>query len=154
MPGVIFVNFLSRPFAARSMARRVTVLAALALIALASPAWAGTGLGAVRIAYTDFPPIEYQNEQGEPAGHFVELTHRVAQEAGYEVEFIYLPVSRIYLYLQSGAVDMWPGLSGIPTLEGEVLESWVNAFPVQLSAWYLETSEPLTHFDQLEGKTV
>ncbi|HDZ39651.1 MAG TPA: transporter substrate-binding domain-containing protein, partial [Marinobacter sp.] len=110
--------------------------------------------GSVRIAYTEFPPIEFQNEKGEPAGLFVELTRKVVEEAGYDAEFIYLPVSRIYLYLKNGTVDLWLGLSGVPSLEKEVLESWVNVFPVQMSAWHLETTEPLTHLDQLNNRTV
>ena len=126
----------------------------LVISVLASPVFAEAGSNTLRIGYTEFPPVEYQNEQGEPAGIFIDLTREVVKEAGYKPEFIYLPVSRIYLYLKNGTIDLWPGLSGIPSLQGEVLESWVNAYPVQLSAWYLETSEPLLHFDQLEGKTV
>lgn len=136
------------------LARLASIVTLLALAALAGPALADVPDNKLRIAYTEFPPIEYQNEQGEPAGHFIELTRKVVQEAGYEAEFIYLPISRIYLYLKSGAVDLWPGLSRITILAEDVLESWANVYPVQLSAWYLETSQPLTHFDQLEGKTV
>lgn len=137
-----------------SVARLATIFALLAMAALAGPVLADVGGDKLRIGYTEFPPIEYQNEQGEPAGHFIELTQKVVQEAGYEAEFIYLPVSRIYLYLKSGTLDLWPGLSGVPILQGEVLESWMNVYPVQLSAWYLKTLEPLSHFDQLDGKTV
>lgn len=136
------------------MSRLWKLLLLLVISALANPVFAETDSTTLRIAYTEFPPIEYQNEQGEPAGIFIDLTRRVVEEAGYKPEFIYLPVSRIYLYLKSGVIDLWPGLSNIPSLQGEVLESWVNAYPVQLSVWYLESSEPLLHFDQLEGKTL
>ncbi len=44
-----------------------------------------------RVAYVEFPPISYRNEQGEPAGEFVDITRKVAAEAGYQLEFIYLP---------------------------------------------------------------
>ncbi|WP_298451620.1 transporter substrate-binding domain-containing protein [uncultured Marinobacter sp.] len=135
-------------------ARIVMVVAMLATVTLSGPVLADIARKKVRIAYTEFPPAEYRNEQGEPAGFFVDLTRKVVEEAGYEPEFIYLPVSRVYLYLKSGAVDLFPGLSGVPTLKYEVLESWVNVYPTRLNAWHLEDSEPLTHFDQLEGKTV
>lgn len=108
----------------------------------------------IRIAYTQFPPIEYQDENGQAAGSLIEMTRKVAREAGYEPEFVLLPISRIYLYLQNGNVDLWPGLTDIPALEGEVLESWVSPLVTQLSAWYLEGTAPLEHFDQLNGKTV
>ncbi|MBK1887469.1 transporter substrate-binding domain-containing protein [Marinobacter sp. DY40_1A1] len=130
------------------------VVAVLAAVALTRPALADTAGNKVRIAYTEFPPAEYQNEQGEPAGFFVDLTRKVVEEAGYQAEFIYLPVSRVYLYLKSGTVDVFPGLSGVPVLKYDILESWANVYPTQLNAWHLEDSEPLTHFDQLEGKTV
>ncbi|WP_100638794.1 substrate-binding periplasmic protein [Marinobacter salexigens] len=130
------------------------MLAFLAVAGLAHPVLADPGGNRLRIAYADFPPVEYQNEQGEPAGFFVDLTRRVVEEAGYEAEFIYLPVSRIYLYLKNGTVDLFPGLSNTPSLANEVMESWVNVYPTRLNAWYLAGSEPLTHFEQLEGKTV
>lgn len=135
-------------------ARMAMLFAILAAISPAGHAQADIAESKVRIAYTEFPPAEYRNEQGEPAGFFVELTRKVVQEAGYKAEFIYLPVSRVYLYLKSGTVDLFPGLSGVPLLKYEVLESWVNVYPTRLNAWHLEDVEPLTHFDQLEGKTV
>lgn len=130
------------------------MIAVLAFAIFARPVLADPGKSTLRIAYTEFPPAEYQNEKGQPAGFFVELTRKVVQEAGYEAEFVYLPVSRVYLYLKNGAIDLFPGLSGVPALKTEVLESWVNVYPTRLNAWHLEGSEPLTHFDQLEGKTV
>ena len=108
----------------------------------------------LRIAYVEFPPITYQAENGQAEGSFIEITRKVAREAGFEPEFLYLPVSRAYLYLTNGKIDAWPGVTNIPALDGEVLESWASPLPVQLSAWYLEGTEPLAHFDQLPGKTV
>ncbi|MGM0768347.1 MAG: substrate-binding periplasmic protein [Pseudomonadota bacterium] len=108
----------------------------------------------LRVAYTEFPPIEYRNAKGEADGLVMDLTRKVAAEAGYQPEFIYLPVGRIYLYLKNGTVDVWPGLTGIPSLREDVLESWVSPVPVQLNAWYVEGTPPLSHFDGLRGRTV
>jgi len=109
---------------------------------------------AVRVAYVEFPPITYRTAEGEPAGEFVEITKKVAAEAGYELEFLYLPVARTYLYLKDGTVDLWLGLSATPVLEEAVLESWISPIPVELSAWYREDTEPLVHMDQLHGSMV
>lgn len=109
----------------------------------------------LRIAYMEFPPITYRNEAGEPSGSMIDITRMVVEEAGYTPEFIYLPVSRVYLYLSNGQIDVWPGLTNIPSLDGEVLESWVSPMSIQLSAWYHDKkTAPLTHFSQLDGKTV
>ncbi|MDX5329062.1 substrate-binding periplasmic protein [Marinobacter shengliensis] len=109
---------------------------------------------AVRVAYVEFPPITYRTAEGEPAGEFVEITRKVAAEAGYELEFLYLPVARTYLYLRDGTVDLWLGLSATPVLKEAVLESWISPIPVELSAWYRQDTEPLEHMDQLHGSMV
>ncbi|MBW7471716.1 transporter substrate-binding domain-containing protein [Marinobacter sp. M216] len=109
----------------------------------------------LRIAYVEFPPLSYRNEAGEADGAMMEITRKVAIEAGYTPEFIYLPVSRVYLYLRNGLIDLWPGPTDIPTLDGEVLESWASPMPIQLSAWYSQNKmRPLENFNQLRGKTV
>ncbi|MBW0148058.1 substrate-binding periplasmic protein [Marinobacter arenosus] len=109
----------------------------------------------LRIAYVEFPPITFRNHAGEADGAMIDITRKVAIEAGYTPEFVYLPVSRVYLYLRNGLIDLWPGPTDIPTLEGEVLESWASPMPIRLSAWYVEKKmSPLENFDQLRGKTV
>ncbi|TYC56875.1 transporter substrate-binding domain-containing protein [Marinobacter sp. BW6] len=118
---------------------------------LSEPESAGKNL---RIAYVEFPPITYRGENGKAEGSFIEITRKVAREAGFEPEFLYLPVTRAYLYLTNGKIDAWPGVTSIPALDGEVLESWASPLPVQLSAWYLEQTPPVDHFDRLLGKTV
>lgn len=106
----------------------------------------------LRVAYVEFPPIEYQDENGQPAGEFIELTRKVAAEAGYELEFIYLPISRAYLYLENGQVDLWPGLTAIPELSDDVVESYVSPTAIQLSAWYLEDTVPVTRFESFNER--
>ena len=108
----------------------------------------------VRIAYVEFPPYTYRDAGGEAAGSVIDITRKVVEEAGYRPDFIHLPVSRVYLYLRNGDIDLWPGLSRIPALHGDVLESWASPMPVYLSSWYLQSNPELGHFDQFDGKTV
>ncbi|MEC7816919.1 MAG: transporter substrate-binding domain-containing protein, partial [Pseudomonadota bacterium] len=108
----------------------------------------------VTVAYVEFPPITYRSAAGQPAGYFVDLTREVAEEAGYQLEFLYLPVSRAYLYLQNGTVDLWLGMTDIPALTYDILESWANPASLQLSAWYRKGTQPVEHLDALRGKTV
>ena len=55
-----------------------------------------TGAGApLTVGYVDFPPYQFRNTDGQPDGRFVELTRKVAREAGYELEFLYLPTARV-----------------------------------------------------------
>lgn len=106
------------------------------------------------VGYVDVPPLAYQGEDGRAEGVFIELTRRVAEEAGYELDFQYLPVSRAYHYLRTGGIDIWPGVTDVPALKGEVLESFVSPLPFQLSAWGTEDAPPVTHFDDLNGTTL
>jgi polar amino acid transport system substrate-binding protein len=140
--------------AMRFVSIRICALLAGLFLATGALAESGTASKLLKIAYVDFPPMTYQKADGSPAGTFIEITRKVAIEAGYEPEFLYLPISRVYLYLRNGRIDVWPGSANVPALKGEVLETWVSPFASQLSAWYLEGTEPLSHFDQLQGKTV
>lgn len=133
---------------------RLWVLLAGLLFSSASLAELESAGKAVRIAYVEFPPITYRAENGQAEGSFIDITRKVANEAGFDVEFMYLPVTRAYLYLTNGKIDAWPGVTNIPALDGEVLESWVSPLAIQLSAWYLEETPPVDHFDRLLGKTV
>ena len=138
----------------QSLAGRFFIFLMLALAGMAVSAQEEADRKTLRVAYLEFPPVTYQAADGTPAGSFIELTRKVAAEAGYEPEFLYLPVSRVYLYLSNGAIDVWPGAAGVPDLQRNILESWVSPFPAYLSAWYREDTPPLEHLDQLHQKRV
>jgi polar amino acid transport system substrate-binding protein len=138
----------------KSLTGRFIVFLMLAFAGMAVSAEEAGDKKILRVAYLEFPPVSYQSADGTPSGSFIELTRKVAAEAGYEPEFLYLPVSRVYLYLSNGAIDVWPGVTDVPVLYGNVLESWVSPFPVYLSAWYREETPALEHLDQLKQKRV
>ncbi|MDX1457778.1 MAG: transporter substrate-binding domain-containing protein [Marinobacter sp.] len=121
---------------------------------LASPAHAQPALETLVVGYVDVPPLAYQGADGRAEGVFIDLTRRVAKEAGYDLSFRYLPVSRTYYYLRTGGIDIWPGVTDVPALEGEVLESFVSPLPFQLSAWGLANRPPVLHFDDLKDRTL
>nr|WP_228258995.1 transporter substrate-binding domain-containing protein [Marinobacter sp. JH2] len=115
---------------------------------------AGSDARTLRVAYMEFPPVTYQNAFGEPEGEMVGITRKVAKEAGYELKFLYLPVSRAYLYLKNGSIDFALGLTEVPTLNGAVIDSEINLVSVVLSAWYREGQAPLTGIDDLRDQVV
>ncbi|WP_323750397.1 substrate-binding periplasmic protein [Marinobacter sp.] len=108
----------------------------------------------LRVAYMEFPPVTYQNALGEPEGDMVDVTRKVAKEAGYKLEFLYLPVSRANLYLKNGSIDFALALTGVPALQGAVIDSEISLVSVVLSAWHLEDHAPITHMDDFRGKVV
>jgi polar amino acid transport system substrate-binding protein len=146
--------FVSALTSRQSLTNRFVIFLVLTLATVAASAQEGANKKTLRVAYLEFPPVTYQAADGTAAGSFIELTRKVAAEAGYEPEFLYLPVSRVYLYLSNGSIDVWPGVTEVPDLQGNVLESWVSPSPVQLSAWHLDGKPPLTNLEQLRGKRV
>ena len=114
----------------------------------------GSDTRTLRVAYVEFPPVTYQNAFGEPEGEMVGTTRKVAKEAGYELEFLYLPVSRAYLYLKKGSIDFALGLTEVPALKGAVIDSDINLVSVVLSAWYREHQAPITDIDDFRDQVV
>lgn len=116
-----------------------------------------TAVGADRsltVGYVDFPPYQFRNASGQPDGRFVELTRKVAREAGYDLKFVYLPTARVYYYLESGAIDLWQGFADNPELGDRVLESDTNPLRVAYGVWYLSDTPEPDHFNDLYGQTL
>lgn len=126
----------------------------LVALGLAAAAQAQQTRDTLEVGYVDVPPLAFQGEDGRAKGVFIEMTRRVAEEAGYDLEFRYLPISRAYVYLRTGRIDIWPGVTDIPALAGEVLESFVSPLPFQLSLWGMKDVKPVSHFNDLNNKTL
>lgn len=93
-------------------------------------------LPVLRTGFVEFPPFKYADENGKASGPWVEMTEMVAAEAGYQIEWVHLPIARVYLYLKQGQIDLWPGVAGIPDLRGHVYESAVTPMRVSLYAFH------------------
>ena len=102
-------------------------------------------------AYTEFPPLTYTDADGNPAGRYIELSKQVAAEAGYELRWRSLPISRIYLFLASGELDFWPGVGGLPHLQSQVVESRHTLMFLTLAAFHRPETPGVTGFDDLQG---
>ncbi len=126
----------------------------LLLIALLVPLMAVGEDRILKVGYIDFPPYQFRNATGEPDGRFIRLTRQVAEEAGYELEFLYLPAARVYHYLESGNIDVWQGFSGNPALGEQVMESRTVPIRVAYGVWYLSSTAQPRHFQDLYGNTL
>lgn len=90
----------------------------------------------LRTGFVEFPPFKYADAQGNASGPWVEMTEKVAAAAGFQVDWIHLPIARVYLYLETGRIDFWPGVAGIPRIRDFVLESSVTPMRVVLYAFH------------------
>ncbi len=105
----------------------------------------------LRAAYVDFPPLTYTDENGNPAGYFIELSEQIAENAGYRLQWSELPVGRIYMFLKSGRIDFWAGLGGLPHIQSWVVESRPPIGNLTLAAFHFDHIPPVSNFDELAG---
>lgn len=106
----------------------------------------------LKTGFVEFPPFKYADEDGKASGPWVEMTEKVAAEAGYRVDWIHLPIARVYLYLKTGEIDFWPGVAGIPDIQDGVLESTVTPIRVELFAFHRRSVEPPDSLQALQGQ--
>ena len=106
----------------------------------------------LRTGFVEFPPFKYADEDGNASGPWVEMTEQVAAEAGYQLDWVHLPIARVYLYLENGKIDLWPGVAGIPQIRSFVYESTVTPMNVILYAFHRSTVKPPKSLEALEGK--
>ncbi|MGM0449713.1 MAG: substrate-binding periplasmic protein [Pseudomonadota bacterium] len=103
-------------------------------------------------AYIEFPPLSYTDDQGEPAGSYLEYAEALADRAGYDIDWRSLPLDRIYLYLREGRLDVWMGSEGVPALAESTLEPNFTFPPIRLHAYHLEETEPVSGMEELRGE--
>lgn len=108
----------------------------------------------IRTGFVEFPPFKYADEDGNASGPWVDMTEQVAAEAGYRIEWVYLPIARVYLYLKNGMIDMWPGGAGVPELQGHVYESSVTPMRIVLSAFHHSAEAPPESLSSLVGQSL
>jgi|AntRauTorcE11898_2_1112593.scaffolds.fasta_scaffold18126_2 polar amino acid transport system substrate-binding protein len=106
----------------------------------------------LKAGFVEFPPFKYADEDGNASGPWVEMTEKVAAEAGYQVDWVHLPIARVYLYLKIGKIDFWPGVAGIPQIKNAVYESSVTPMRVVLYAFHQRHVKPLESLESLEDK--
>jgi polar amino acid transport system substrate-binding protein len=106
----------------------------------------------LKTGFVEFPPFKYVDDEGNASGPWIEMTDKVAAEAGYRVQWVHLPIARVYLYLQNGEIDLWPGVAGIPAIQASVFESTVTPMEVVLYAFHRSSAEPPDSLEFLVGQ--
>lgn len=104
---------------------RRTLLTALLGCLCQTLAWAQPASTAptISVGYYEFPPYSWTDEKGQPRGSILDLTERLLRHAGYQGEYRSLPGARLYMALQNGSVQLWPGAGGKSELAGHTYEA-------------------------------
>lgn len=118
---------------------------------MAGTAVANTDQAVIRAAFIEFPPLAYTNEDGQAEGSFIDLTEKIAERAGYQVDWQELPIGRVYLYLEQGIIDLWPGSANVPELAPYTRETSFLPGTIRLNAYHLDDTPPAYELEDLRG---
>ncbi len=104
-------------------------------------------------ADTDYPPYEFVDRNGQPAGYNVDLTRAIAEVMGMSVEFRFGRWSEIRAGLMSGKIDVLQGIS----YSGERAKDLDFAPPhaiVHHAIFARRDTPAVSSLDELRGKKV
>ena len=105
-------------------------------------------------AYTEFQPLTYTDDRGQPAGTHLEKANQLARQAGYDIQWQSLPIDRIFLYLREGNIDVWLGSSEVPVLAEWTREPAFTLRPIHLNAYYTEDTPAIDDLADLKGESL
>jgi ABC-type amino acid transport substrate-binding protein len=135
-----------------SRVRRIFFLAGaiLLLFALISPVDAARD---VKVALSELPPSTFTDEQGEPAGLFVDLIEDLAAKEGWTIIWVPGSLQESWIRLASGEIDLIMGVTSTPERE----KSYNFSHESTLSAWsqvYAHRGAGIATILDLDGKRV
>jgi ABC-type amino acid transport substrate-binding protein len=107
----------------------------------------------VKVALTELKPSLYTNEQGEPAGFFVDIVEDIAQKEGWNVIWVSGSLTGSWDRLAAGEIDIMPAVTSTP----ERQKSYDFGNESALSVWsqvYARPGSGINTILDLEGKRV
>lgn len=144
------------------MKRIITALLTIALIITSTACLASCNITGktVTIGYTDYAPMNYEDENGTLVGFDTELATKMFDELGYKVRFKLIEWSNRYSELNGGTIDcIWNGFTANTSDDDGVARNE----KVDFSYYYMTNAQcivrkatvaDITSADGFEGKTV
>jgi ABC-type amino acid transport substrate-binding protein len=151
--GLIVMKIPAGNYRCMSHGTRTVLVAAIALLflfALCQPAAASRD---VRVALTELRPTLFTDEQGKPAGFFVDLINDIAAKEGWNVIWVHGSLSESWGRLASGEIDLLPGVATTPDRENLYDFSHESALSVWSQVYARHDSGINTILD-LDGKRI
>lgn len=122
----------------------LTWLLATALCCVQLPLQAGEApsQAPIRVGYIAFPPYSYTDAQGQPGGHLLDFFRLLAQQAGYQTQFLEYPSYRLFKSMEQGLIEMSPSLIRHPVMSQYTLRSRYQVARVLLNLYYKDQPPP------------
>ncbi|MDD1693744.1 MAG: transporter substrate-binding domain-containing protein [Methanoregula sp.] len=96
---------------------RTAIFVALAILLLLSLCQPVAAARDVRVALTELRPTLFTDDQGKPAGFFVDLINDIAAQEGWNIIWVRGSLSGSWDRLSSGEIDLLPGVADTPERE-------------------------------------
>ncbi|UFS71694.1 transporter substrate-binding domain-containing protein [Geomonas sp. RF6] len=96
-----------------------TALVAVIFLWILSP-FAARAQGVLRVGLYDFKPLIFKDENGSPAGLYVDVINHVARKEGWQVRYQYGTWKETYQALLDGRLDLVPCVGVTEARKGEV----------------------------------
>ncbi|SDU16636.1 substrate-binding periplasmic protein [Halopseudomonas salegens] len=108
----------------------------------------------ITVGLIEFPPYSYTTETGDIGGLFIPLMEQILDEAGFTAQFRMLPISRLSLGLQDGAVHLWPGIDGKSDLRDHTFVGDQSLAHISINLYHRKDSPAPVWPDALHGQEV
>ncbi len=102
----------------------------------------------------NYPPYEYLDEQGRPAGYNVELTRSIAREMGVDIEIRLGPWTEILKGLEDGEIDAVQGVFYSPERDGIFDFTQAHTANHCVGVVRKGSGAPPSSVDELAGKSI
>lgn len=102
----------------------------------------------------DYPPFEYLDENGKPAGYNVEITQAIARELGLSIEIRLAPWNQIIKGLEKGEIDVIQGMFYSPERDAKFDFSQPHAVNHCVSVTRKGSGVPPATLEELSGNSI
>lgn len=145
---------MSRPMIFRINAPSSIISGLILLLVMVSSSLAVAGSDTITVGGNrDYPPYEFIDKNGQPAGFTVDLIRAIAEIMGMNVEIRLDEWSKIRKELADGSIDMTLGMSHTPERE-EIYDYPSPHAIVQHAIFARKESPPVRSLEELRGKQV
>ncbi len=102
----------------------------------------------------NYPPYEYLDENGRPAGFIVELTRAIAKEMGLDIEIRLGPWAKVVKALEEGDIDVIQGMFYSPRRDLKFDFTQAHDVNQYVAIVRKEDGPPPTSVEALKGKRI
>lgn len=108
----------------------------------------------LKVGYFDFPGLTYTDVNGKPAGFVNDITIKVLENTNLKYTIERYPAARFYEYLSDGKINIFNGLSSIPSVHSSCVSSKTPLFPLEMRVYHTSDKKVITKKEDLISHSV